>query len=152
MLNVCAYFFMARDTLEFSQQHTPSTSTASLVGDMKESGAHNAGGIKGFFSGPQYQGPLQRRWGLNVFVSSLLPLCLCPSLHFSCVVKAFSSMKNSFLTKKCLLLKQVFLLRFGIDGFVLLFKKERQQNRKRRRKRQCAAAARDCCRSIQSFQ
>lgn len=59
MLNVCAYFFIARDILEFFQRphYPPSTSAISHTEDMKESEAHNAGGIKGFLGGPEYQEP-----------------------------------------------------------------------------------------------
>lgn len=57
MLNVCAYFFIARDILEFSSIPPPSPTAVSHTEDMKESEAHNAGGIKGFLGGPEYQGP-----------------------------------------------------------------------------------------------
>lgn len=61
MLNVCAYFFIARDILEFfffSYTTPPSSPSAvSHTEDMKESEAHNAGGIKGFLGGPEYRGP-----------------------------------------------------------------------------------------------
>lgn len=58
MLNVCAYFFIARDILEFFQRpHYPlSTFPVSLTEDMKESEVHNAAGIKGFLGGSGYQG------------------------------------------------------------------------------------------------
>lgn len=58
MLNVCAYFFIARDILEFfPATPPPSPFAVSHTEDMKESEAHNAGGIKGFLGGPEYQGP-----------------------------------------------------------------------------------------------
>lgn len=66
MLNVCAYFFIARDILEFFfffpatpplHHPQPLSPIREGGGDMKESKAHNAGGIKGFLGGPENQGP-----------------------------------------------------------------------------------------------
>lgn len=75
MLNVCAYFFIARDVLEFFQlPHYPlSTSAVSLMEDIKESEVHNAAGIKGFLGGFVYRGGTVMTRGLKHFVSSFLP-------------------------------------------------------------------------------